>query len=295
VTNLPRGCDLTLLCLLALPQTALSQQKPGATQFLVAPEGRIAFDDTGGSGRLVVAVPGMGDMRAEYRYLTPSLTAAGARVVTMDVRGFGQTSAAWPDYSAHAVSRDVVALIRHLGAGPAIVAGTSFAAGSALWAAHDAPALVCGVVLISPIVQDRKQSFVSRAMLALAFASPWRVSFWSAYWNSLFTLHPPPDQAATRAALAANMSEPGRMTALHAMLTLSKADTAEIIDQVHTPALVIVGTADPDFDDPAAAGRALAKQLGGAVVVVPGAGHYPQVESPEIVGPAVAAFVRQHP
>jgi len=129
VTNLPRGCDLTLLCLLALPQTALSQQKPGATQFLVAPEGRIAFDDTGGSGRLVVAVPGMGDMRAEYRYLTPSLTAAGARVVTMDVRGFGQTSAAWPDYSAHAVSRDVVALIRHLGAGPANVAGTSFAAG----------------------------------------------------------------------------------------------------------------------------------------------------------------------
>jgi len=74
----------------------------------------------------------------------------------MDVRGFGQTSARWADYSAHAVGRDALALIEHLKAVSAVILGNSFAAGSALWAAHDAPARVSGVVLFGPLVRDLK-------------------------------------------------------------------------------------------------------------------------------------------
>jgi pimeloyl-ACP methyl ester carboxylesterase len=255
------------------------------------PGGRVAYDDTGGAGPLVVAVPGMGDVRGEYRYLSPVLAAAGARVVAMDVRGFGDTDAMWPDYSAHAVAGDVLALIRQLHAGPAVVIGTSFAAGAALWAAHDAPALVHGVVLIGPIVQDRAVSWTGRTMLALAFASPWRVAFWADYWDSLFPRRTPPDQAAYRAALVANLRQPGRMAALHAMVTLSKADTAAIIGQVRVPALVVAGTADPDFDDAAADCTVLAHRLHASLLLVPGAGHYPHAEMPDLVAPRIAAFV----
>ncbi len=49
------------------------------TQQLKVGRGVIVFDDTGGPGPLVIAVPGMGDLRGEYRYLTPYLTAAGYR------------------------------------------------------------------------------------------------------------------------------------------------------------------------------------------------------------------------
>lgn len=35
------------------------------TQFLQTEGGRIAFDDTGGTGPLVVGIPGMGDLRSE--------------------------------------------------------------------------------------------------------------------------------------------------------------------------------------------------------------------------------------
>ena len=55
--------------------------------------GQIAYDDTGGNGSLILAIPGMGDLRSEYRLLRPLLAGAGYRVVTMDVRGFGATSA----------------------------------------------------------------------------------------------------------------------------------------------------------------------------------------------------------
>lgn len=125
-----------------------------ATRFLAVGGGRIAYDDSGGRRPLVLAIPGMGDLRSQYRALRPLLLQAGYRVVTMDVRGHGETSARWSDYSAHAVGRDALALIEHLDAGPAVILGNSFAAGSALWAAHDAPARVCAAVLLGPIVRD---------------------------------------------------------------------------------------------------------------------------------------------
>jgi pimeloyl-ACP methyl ester carboxylesterase len=260
-------------------------------------EGRIAYDDTGGNGPLVVAVPGMGDLRGEYRFLAPRLAAAGFRVVTMDVRGHGETSAVWPDYSAHAVGRDVLALINHLNAAPpvapAVVIGTSFAAGSALWAAHDAPSQIRGVVLISPMVIDPPLSAATRIMLAVAFAGPWRRWFWGHYWDSLFPLRPPADQATYRASLLENLRQPGRMDALHTMITLSKADTTAILGTVHTPALMIVGTADRDFDDPAAEAKSLATRTGAALFLVPGAGHYPQIEATDLVAPQIVSFLRQ--
>jgi len=137
----------------ALMQTAageLPRQPADApiTQHLAVDGGRIAYDDTGGSGPLVIAVPGMGDLRSEYRALRPLLQRAGYRVVTMDVRGFGESSAQWRDLSARAVGGDVLRLVEHLDAGPAVVLGNSFAAGSALWAAREAPQQVRGVALI---------------------------------------------------------------------------------------------------------------------------------------------------
>ena len=261
------------------------------TQFLAFGEGRVAYDDTGGPGPLVLAIPGMGDLRSEYRALRPVLQQAGYRVVTMDVRGHGETSARWSDYSAHAVGRDALALIEHLGAGPAVVLGNSFAAGSALWAAHDAPAQVRGVVLLGPIVRDGEPSWFARTAVSVGFGGPWRVAFWMAYWNSLFPARKPADHAAAKAALAANLREPGRMDALRTMVGLSKADTEAIVAGSRVPALVVMGTRDPDFPDASAEARWLGRALGTEPLIVDGAGHYPHLEMPERVAPPLLAFL----
>lgn len=65
------------------------------TRFLDRPGGHIAYDDRG-SGPLVVMVPGLGDLRAEYRFLTAKLVEAGFRAVTMDLRGHGESGTGWP-------------------------------------------------------------------------------------------------------------------------------------------------------------------------------------------------------
>ena len=261
------------------------------TRFLAVDGGKIAYDDTGGNGLLVVAIPGMGDLRSQYRLVRPELEAAGYRVVTMDVRGFGETSAQWADFSAHAVGCDALALIDHLEAGPAVILGNSFAAGSALWAAHDAPERVNSVVLLGPITRDAKPSLMQKLALKAGFAGPWRVWFWTTYWQSLFPTQKPTDQKKAKAALAKNLREPGRMAALEAMAGLSKAETAAIIPTVRVPALVVMGTHDADFPDAQAEAHWLSKQLGADCLIVEGAGHYPHTEMPEKVSPRLISFI----
>jgi pimeloyl-ACP methyl ester carboxylesterase len=275
----------------AAPAVDESVKSPSITHFLGVGEGNIAYDDTGGSGALVLAIPGMGDLRSEYRALRPLLQNAGFRVVTMDVRGHGETSARWSDYSARAVGRDALALIEHLGAGPAVVLGNSFAAGSALWAAHDAPAQVRGVVLLGPIVRDGTPSWFAKTAIAVGFGGPWRAGFWMTYWNSLFPTSKPIDHAEAKAALAANLREPGRMDALRTMVALSKADTEAIVSDSQVPALVVMGTRDPDFPDAAAEAVWLGRALGTKPLIVEGAGHYPHLEMPEQVAPRLLAFL----
>ena len=90
----------TLTIAAALPTRADQTPATAATQFLKLPDGQIAYDDTGGTGPLVICVPGLGDMRQQYRFLAPRLVAAGFRVVTMDLPGHGESSVDWPDVLA---------------------------------------------------------------------------------------------------------------------------------------------------------------------------------------------------
>src|SRR4051794_7576189 len=93
------------------------------------PGGRIAYDAVG-TGPLVVCVPGMGELRSVYRRTAPALAAAGYRVVTMDLRGHGDSDATFTSYDDVAAGGDVLALIEQLG-GPAGVGGNSMGAGAA--------------------------------------------------------------------------------------------------------------------------------------------------------------------
>lgn len=261
------------------------------TQFLTVADGTLAYDDQG-SGPLVVCVPSMGDVRQEYRFLTPLLVEAGYRVVTMDVRGHGETSVKWPDYTVAAIGADMLALIRHLNAGPALLVGTSMAAGASVWAAAEAPDLVAGMVLIGPFVHDTGSSWPSRLLYSILFAEPWGHAVWSKYFSTLYPTRHPADWAQYSARLRRNLKEAGRMHALRQMIMASKQASGERLSQVQAPVLVIMGTRDPDFKQPAQEAQWVADALHGQVQLVEGAGHYPHAEMPEQTAPAILNFFR---
>ena len=260
------------------------------TQFLKRPEGTIAYDDTG-RGPLVVCAPSLGDVRGEYRFLMPQLVAAGYRVVTIDLRGLGESSTGWTDYSVAGVGGDLVALISALAAGPAVIVGCSMAAGAAVWAAAEAPDLVTGLVLVGPFVRGAT-SRANRLLYTSLFARPWGVSAWLRYYATLYPTRKPADFAAYTAALRSNLAERGRLEALRHMLFAPKSASEERLSHVAAPALVLMGSQDPDFKDPEADAQWVANSLHARYEMVPGAGHYPHAEMPDVAGPQVLAFLQ---
>ena len=206
------------------------------------------------------------------------------------MRGHGETSTAWADYSVAGGGSDLVALIRHLNAGPAVIVGTSMSAGSAVWAAAEAPELVSGLVLIGAFVRG-ETTWSSRLLYGLLFSRPWGPGMWLRYFSTLFPSQKPQDFTAYSAALRANLAQPGRIESLQQMMSASKQASEERIPRVSAPVKVLMGSKDPDFKQPEVEGRWVAEQLNGTLEMIDGAGHYPQAEMPEITGPKILAFL----
>jgi len=68
-----------------------------------------------GTGPLVVAVPGMGDLRSTYRDLVPALVAAGYRVAVTDLRGHGDSPLPTEAFGLDQLVEDLEALRARLG------------------------------------------------------------------------------------------------------------------------------------------------------------------------------------
>lgn len=264
--------------------------KSTRTQHLEVPGGTLAFDDTGGTGPLVIAAPGMGDVRGVYRFVVPELADAGYRVVTMDVRGHGETSTGWPEHTPEAVGEDLLALVRHLNAGPATLIGVSFTPASVVWAAAQAPELVSGIVLIAPFASTPKLSPILKLLSLAILHSP---RLWSDFfYKSLYPTAPPDDLRHYRAALRRNLREPGRMAALRAMAAAPKEPANRRVPEVECPMLVLMGSKDPDFKDPEAEARLMAEGARDATVtMIDDAGHYPPAEHPERTLAALLPFL----
>ena len=262
------------------------------TQYLELAQGRLAFDDRG-TGPLVICVPSMGDVRQEYRFLAPMLVEAGYRVVTMDVRGHGESSVNWPDYSVAAIGADILALIRHLNAGPTLLVGNSMAGGASVWAAAEAPELIARVALIDPFVRDVGSRWPGRLLYPVLFADLWGPAAWSKYYTTLYPTRHPVDWQDSLQQLKRNLREPRRMRALRAMLLASKQASEDRLSQVKAPALVIMGTRDPDFKRPAQEAHLVATALHASLHMIEGAGHYPHAEMPEQVAPLLVSFFQQ--
>jgi len=260
------------------------------TCYLRHPEGRIAYE-VDGVGPLVVLVPGMGDLRAAYRFLAPMLRNTGYRVACTDLRGHGDSDTTFTSYGDVETGSDVIALIEELG-GPAVIAGNSMAAGSAVFAAAERPDLVSGLVLIGPFVRNGKVSTLQRLLLRVAMARAWAPTSWKAYMPKLYAGQRPADFDNYRARVVAQLRRPGYAKAFSLTTRTSHDESEARLTAVSAPTLVLMGEKDPDFPDPKAEADWIGDTLSAEVVMVPDAGHYPQSQRPDITTDAVLRFLK---
>ena len=266
-----------------------SATPPRNTSYLTRAGGRIGYD-VAGDGPLIVLVPGMGDLRAAYRFLAPALREAGYRVACTDLRGHGDSDTTFPSYGDEETAGDVIALIGELG-GPAVVVGNSMGAGSAVLAAAQRPQLVSGLVLVGPFVRDPTVSTMQRILLRAAMAWPWAAISWKSYLPKLYAGRPPADFDGYRDLVVASLRRPGYARAFSLTTRTSHAPAEARLADVAAPVLVVMGEQDPDFPDPAEEADWIARTMRAQVVMVPEAGHYPQSQRPDITTGAVLRFL----
>jgi pimeloyl-ACP methyl ester carboxylesterase len=274
------------------------------TEFLEISGGRIAYEVTG-EGPLVVLSHGIGDRRQVFRFLAPELVRAGFRVAAADMRGHGESSTGdWKSISRTDVAGDLVALIRQLGGGPAVIVGHSLSGGAATIAAATAPDLVSGVVEVGPFTRKvqysvgglvrirryRRGSLLMGGVMVLRSLNMWMRYLDVAYPDK------PADYAAYMTALRAKLSEPGRMAEFLKTLKTSPADAGAALPRIPCPALVIMGDEDPDWADPRAEADGIVAEMPaglGSVAMIKGAGHYPHAQCADEVAELIAGFVRK--
>lgn len=260
------------------------------TQYLTVPGGEIAYD-VQGTGPLVLLVPGVGDLRASYRFLAPALVDAGYQVASVDLRGQGDSTTSFATYGDVETADDVTFLLRRLGTS-AVIVGNSLGAGAAVIVAAEHPDLVEGLVLVGPYVrQPASATALSRLLLRLFLARPWAAAAWKMYLPRLYAGRRPSDLPEYLDRVITAIKRPGytRPFALTALTDHVRA--GESLAAVTAPALVVMGDRDPDFKDPKVEADWIGRTLGAPVVMIADAGHYPQSQQPRPTSAAVIEFV----
>ena len=261
------------------------------TSYINRPEGRVAYD-VDGEGPLVVLVPGMGDLRASYRFVAPALRKGGYRVARTDLRGHGDSDTTFASYGDVETAGDIVALIEELH-GPAVVVGNSMGAGAAAYAAAERPDLINGLALIGPFVRNSKTTAIQRVLLRIAMARPWAPISWNSYLPKLYKGQLPVDFDEYRKSVVSSLRRPGYAKSFSVTTRTDHAVAESHLGGVAAPTLIVMGEQDPDFPDPRAEADWISHILHAAVVMVPDAGHYPQSQQPEITTSAVLDFLEE--
>jgi pimeloyl-ACP methyl ester carboxylesterase len=239
---------------------------------------RIAYDVTG-SGPTLLFTHGFGASKQMFAASARSLS-RDRRVVTWDLRGHGDSdyppnSAA---YSVPIVVDDMIAILDALGAERAVLAGHSLGGFVSLELATAQPERVAALVLIG--TGPGYRSDVSRA--------EWNQMV-EQYAHRLDTRGLAGLRGSEELNSGAHRDASGLILAARGILAQHDARVIDSLGSLGVPALIVVGDRDEQF---LAGSRYLAAKLPKAeLVVVPDAGHAPNLSQPTLFDQHVLTFL----
>jgi pimeloyl-ACP methyl ester carboxylesterase len=189
-----------------------------------------------------------------------------------------------------ALGTDILALAAELG-GPALVVGNSMGADAAVWAAVEDPAAISGLALLGPFVRDPEGGRLQSVLFRVAMLKPWGAAAFVGYYPKWVPGTKPEGYDEHLDLIRENLRRPGHWRAFARTTRTSHALAAARLDEVRAPAVVVMGEADVDWSDPAVEAAWIGERLGAEVVLVPGVGHYPQAQAPQVTADAVTRLV----
>jgi pimeloyl-ACP methyl ester carboxylesterase len=282
---------------------------PAAGRFVRAHDVNVYVQEWGtGSGPVIFLVHAAGGWSGVWERTAQRLTAAGYRVVAIDMPPLGYSERpVTPAYSRLDQARRLVGTLDSLGIQRAVFLGHSFGARAVAEMAVNWPERISGMVLVSaalaldaPLQQQglvdhilawsppRKliaaatlsNPLFTKTMMKMFVANPETITpYWVAMYQRPLNVHG--TYSATADWLPELLAEP----------TGSRSSHSASYVTLSMPTLVLWG--DKDTVTPLADGEHIAKSIRGSqLVVLPGVGHLPPIEAETAFNDAVLEFLR---
>ncbi len=276
------------------PQSALTLARQTAKRPMrvdLQPEGWLEVDDVG-QGPVVVLLHAFPLARPMWRPQREAV-AARSRVLTPDLRGFGDSSGVHGTPSVEAWADDVAAMLRSLAIDtPVVVGGLSMGGYVALAFVRKYPERVRALVLADTRAEaDNAEARANRdRTIALARSQPPSAVIEQMLPRLLgpSTQTNRPEVAAEVRRIAGSQSPDGIVAALQALR--DRPDSTPFLGAITVPTLVLVGA--EDALTPPAVAATLANGIPAAqLVLLEKAGHLSNLEQPEAFNAAVLSFL----
>jgi pimeloyl-ACP methyl ester carboxylesterase len=290
----------------------VASANPPAGPFVAVTGGRLAtIQDGPVTGPPIVLLHGASANASDpMEGIGRRLAAKGFRVIAFDRPGFGWSDRiAGGEAAAPSVQARVIAdALDHMGVGPALVFGHSWAGALALALAIDHPERVSGLILAAPVAMPMRARMPDLPwywrlavqppvawLLSRTIGPPLAQYFLPEAARRVFRPQPEVPEYAT-VSRAALVLRPGTLLAnVQDLLGLAEALPAQSprYAEIHVPTLVISGEADPIVRSDSQA-VPLSRAIPGArLVLLPGIGHMLQYVASERVADEIVLLSDQ--
>ena len=234
----------------------------------------IAYDDIGAGEPAVVLLHGLFENRTYYTAQTKHL-ASRHRVLSIDLRGHGESDVPDDGYSIDVIADDVISLCRQAGITHAVFCGHSFPV--ALRIAVRRPELVAGLVLLDGVVLLPDEVRERQAVFAQVLETEEGRDAAVGYFAS---------RAATAVErVSADIAAAPAVYAGPLMRDIASSDGVEDLVTARCPILYVHGTAPIDLE------RLRALRPDAVIETIPNSGHYLMLTAPAEVNAALDRFI----
>ncbi|MEV7440733.1 alpha/beta fold hydrolase [Streptomyces sp. NPDC091204] len=253
----------------------------------------LVFEDLGPrAGAPVILIHGHPFNRTMWAPQTAALTAAGYRVITPDLRGYGESPVVPGKAVLADLADDLASLLARLGIEQVVVGGVSMGGQIAMELRLRHPGVVRALVLsdTSPVPETDEGAKLRRETAERLIAEGMRPYAEEVMDKMLapYNVTGMPEAAARVSAMMCATDPQGAAAALRGRA--ERPDYRPVLAGTAEPCLVLVGA--DDVYTPVAEAEALHALLPNAVLtVIEGAGHLPGVEQPEAFNRALLEFL----
>ena len=248
------------------------------------------YYEIAGPGEPLLFLHGLGSCSQDWEFQAAEFS-KDYRVISIDLRGHGQSARPRGPYSIPMLAADAAGLLRALGVEAAHVVGLSLGGAVAFQLAVSFPSTVKSLVIVNSAPDAKVRTVRQRLMVATRLAMVRLLGLRRVGAALSKKLFPGPGLAGVRATFMERFVRNDRDSYLAALRDLFGWSVSSQIGSITCPTLVIA--ADNDYTPVATKEACVARISGAKLEVIPNSRHALPVEKPQCFNAVLRSFLEE--